>query len=726
MDALITFHGRFSHVLYKDIKTGQAMFIVETEDPHIPRKGGHSGVRCFGYIAHFPKGVPLRITGSMQGSKAPFIQAHTVSVMTENETATRAFLESRTFHGIGPKTAAAIVEEIGHDLFSFCEREDAVDRLENIPQVTRAIAGSLVARVRDYKHLQELVMYLTSYGATYESAKKIYARYGSRAIQVMEENPYILYFAGVAYENREAMAKKSGMRALDERRVSAIIHEAMDRIEASGDTCATLRALLAQIARIEKAANMGYRTSVLVVLANLLTKPGTFVIETFEGIPYIYRKPMATLEEKAARHVVRLTQESEKKKEIPPVALEGIAFDADQKEAFRLLEKPGIAILTGGPGTGKSTLIKGLLQAYKKAYSKETFALCAPTGAAAKRLKEVTGENATTIHRLLDVRPYGKGEIRYKDEYNPLPHTFIVVDEFSMVDTELFTMLCAAIKTGSLLLLVGDENQLPSVGAGNVLKELLQNDRVRVKRLTNIHRQQSGSTIIENAQKIKKGQVDLEINRAFQIYRATSDEEMERMALAMAQKALAKKEEYQIKLYSPLKKRAYRISTYSLNRQIHAMAKGAHTQTLLYNGITFAEGDPVVMLRNNYKKGYMNGDEAKILGLYTRDTGVSVKLQMLDGAIVLLGEDELADMDLGYCITIHKSQGNESDAGIILVPESRGCWTKFDLCRRPRAKKQNIIISENGALERAIRTDYAVQRKTNLNHRIQRLLRQSG
>lgn len=719
----LEFYAFFSHIIYKDQASGKAMYIVESNDETIPRKSGHSGIKCIGYTSNLPKGMPIKIKGVFSGNKtAPIINVESVIPQIEGKSAALSFLNSKTFHGIGPAISKSIVEAIGNNLFDFCRQENAIEQLTKIKGITNRVATDLVNKVNGYTKMQELVEYLTSFGASYSSAKKIFEKYGEDSLLQIKENPYILYFANVSYETREAMAKKVGIRDLDPRRIAAITYEAMDRIETSGNTCATFTDIMESIARIDKSSNMGYKTNAVSVLAYLLSRTNSFEFKNYDDVTYIYRKNMAKLENKAAKHAIRIAKENTFLGNFKPDN-QDIEYDEGQTKAFDLLTKTGIGILTGGPGTGKSTVINGLVKSYKKEYPNHKIALAAPTGAAAKRLKEVTGERATTIHKLLDVRPFGSAEMQYRDEFNPLNQKLIIVDEFSMVDTELFSMLLAAIKTGSLLILVGDEAQLSSVGPGNILKELLENELITVKKLTEVHRQKGNSTILDNSLKIRKGDTNLITDKSFIVKRVNNDIEMEALALNYMKKALKLKNKFKIKLYSPIKKRSYRTSTFNLNSQAHNISN-SNKKTLLYNGVKFSVGDPVIMLKNNYKKGYLNGDEATITRINQDDENISVELIMYDGGQIILKEDELTDMDLAYCITIHKSQGNESDAAIILMPQYPMGMLERSLAyvAITRAKVQNVIISEGDALEKAILTNQTIKRRTNLNNRIKEML----
>lgn len=712
------FYGSFLRNLYRDESSGKTIFAIETNDETAPKQRGYSGTKCVGYIMNLPKGLPVKIIGEV---KKDYILADEIIPQTSDEAAAYSFLNSKIFHGIGPKTSAAIIKVVGHEIFSFCSKETAINDLQKIPGVTQKVATDLVLKVREYKNLQELVRYMTSFGATYSSAKKIYEKYGDNSMSKIKENPYILYFAEVDFENREAIAKKSGISDLDPRRIGAIIHEAMDRIESSGNTCTTIKELMETIEHIEKSANMNYESSVVSVLAYIISHKNKFEIKVYGDTSYIYRTYLARLENKAANHVIRLCQSGSFIGITKPYQPEGVKFDKVQKDAFSILDQSGISILTGGPGTGKSTLINGFIKAYEKAHPNNIISLCAPTGAAAKRLKEVTDRKAVTIHKLLDARPYGRGELQYRDEYNQLGSDLIIVDEFSMVDTELFTMLCSAIKSGALLLLVGDEDQLPSVGPGNLLKELLENEMVRVKKLNKTYRQSGSSTILQNAIEIRRGGSNLKTDNTFIIERVSSSVEMEELALRYMEKAVNQKDKFKIKLYSPIKKRQYNIGTFNLNSKIHEMANGKEIKSFIYNGTKFAINDPVVFLKNNYKKGYLNGDEGTITDIIKKeDDDVIAEIETSEGNKIVLKDGELIDIDLAYCVTIHKSQGSESDAGVILIPKRPKGLLKRNLIyvAITRAKKQNIIISENDALENAVKESLSSDRKTNLNNRI--------
>ena len=312
--------------------------------------------------------------------------------------------------------------------------------------------------------------------------------------------------------------------------------------------------------------------------------------------------------------------------------------------------------------------------------------------------------------------------LQYNNEHNQLQYDLIIADEFSMVDSELCSMLLTGIKQGSMLLIVGDENQLGSVGAGNVLHDLMKSQTIPFVRLTNVYRQQEGSAIIENSIRIRQGRCDLLEDDTFRIIRANNQEEMQKITLDLMKNTDASK--YNIKLYSPIKKEKFPVSTFNLNNQIHSMLDFRKEESIVYNKTVFSRGDKVIMLSNNYKVGYLNGDEGKIVNIFHFESYLTpvVEIQLYDGTIFQIYGENLEDMALAYAITIHKSQGSECDTSLILLPLKPNGMLERSLVYVgiTRAKQKNIIISEKNALEKGIFSNKCIMRTTGLAYLLQR------
>ena len=389
-----------------------------------------------------------------------------------------------------------------------------------------------------------------------------------------------------------------------------------------------------------------------------------------------------------------------------------------------MFDSSGVKILTGGPGTGKSTVIDGLLQYYRQMFPGNSVALCAPTGAAAKKLREVTKGDARTIHKLLDVKPFGKDDMQYKDEYDQLPYDLIIVDESSMIDIELFMMLSSGVKSGALVLFVGDEDQLSSVGPGNVLHDMIDSGYIPSCQLRKVYRQKGDSSIVENSIRMREGNINLVQDDSFEIIRVSNQIELEEKAIEIIQRESKGHRKQDMKVYSPVRNPKYIVSTYFMNKRLHDLFGLKGEKQVVYDGTTFTVGDPIIMVNNNYALGYLNGDEGIVSDIVEEENGMMVMmLTMSDGTFHEISGKYMSDVELAYAITVHKSQGAECDTAIVLLPATPRNMLERSLIYvgATRAKRKNIIITENDALERAIENTQKKNRFSGLNAQVRKI-----
>lgn len=397
-----------------------------------------------------------------------------------------------------------------------------------------------------------------------------------------------------------------------------------------------------------------------------------------------------------------------------------ITYTEKQATAIRLAATSRCMILTGGPGTGKTTTLSGILsRLYDDGY---VVRLCAPTGRAAQRMKEQTGRSAETIHRLLQYTP-GQGFRR--DRRNPVRADVLIVDEASMIDIELMQRLTDALPDGARLIIVGDHDQLPSVGAGNVLRALIQSGVIPTVTLTQIQRQAEGSLIIQNAHRIIHGQMPLWQNRwdgehhdDFLFQRADSDEETAQIVTDLVARRLpAMLPDTEIQVLTPMKKDGIATATASLNTRLQREANPDGTRYTI-NGHEWRQGDRVIQTRNDYDLQVMNGDLGRVTG-FDPLRGLLIDFS---GRTVALDGDHLRHLQLAYAITIHKSQGSEFPVVVIPLTMSHAVMLRRNLFYTAvtRARQLCIIVGSRQALERAVRTEDASVRNTRLEERMRK------
>ncbi|NLT13477.1 MAG: AAA family ATPase, partial [Clostridiales bacterium] len=392
----------------------------------------------------------------------------------------------------------------------------------------------------------------------------------------------------------------------------------------------------------------------------------------------------------------------------------GVKYAEQQREAFQLLKTGGVGIITGGPGTGKTTVIKGLLAAYQKMFPDRVIKLCAPTGRASQRMKEATGREATTIHRLLEYKPF-ENTATYKNGANPIDADFLFVDEGSMISIDVADLLFSAIRSGTTVLIAGDIDQLPSVGTGNVLNDLIESGVIPVIALKKTHRQAEGSVIIDNAKKIREGYSNLSACDDFEIF-VRDDDEIPDVIEEQFLKYYKTEDVFSAQVLVPARKRQG-TGAKDINKRLQAIINTS-SKGLTYSDTTFKTGDKVMLMRNNYtaEDAYFNGDVGVVLS--TDETGLDL---LIDGQKIRIDESQLNDVSLAYATTIHKSQGSEYDVAICVMPSEPSIMLQRNLLYTAitRAKKKVILIAAPNAIDRAVFTRDSVKRQSLLVDRLQ-------
>lgn len=712
------FTGHYVRTLWRDEKTGETIFAMFTKAPDVS-KTEYNNVICRGVIPLYPKDMPLRVSGEEQQDRQGnpiFLVSSCVESSFDKDKAAD-FLASRVFKGIGPKTAERIIETVGGDLFAFAERDDAVEVLEGIKGVRPETAASTVEAIREYRSMRELIAFLMHYGGTYQNALHLHNLYGNDAIRRLKETPYAMVRQGLSYCVCEAIAKEQNTRSFADDRLAALLAECFERSEAEGNTCLDIKKIQKEKERIEKDSNMNYQTDMFFLGAALLKNKSEYIPSTIDGVPTFYSRQMYDLE-KSAVTAIQTLQKAPGEIEITDEAVQkteetlGIRYSEKQREAFGLLRFAGVSILTGGPGTGKTTVLNGLMRCYKELAPDMQILLCAPTANAAKRMRESTGMKAVTVHKLLGLIPNENEETLITNR--DLECGLLVVDEASMLDIELLSCIVKSVKPGTRILLVGDEDQLESVGPGNVLHDLLDSGKIPFCRLDVVYRQSSGSNILENSIRIREGETNLVKDTDFKIITVPADDDIRDTALKVYAKMRNGASPWSCRLLTPVRKVKYQYGTYWLNQELQERYNAGSTG-LVYGNKEFRIGDPVVFLRNNYEAGYINGDEGIVKEYTDSKEGKGLLIRMEDKEIQIEGQ-MLDDVDLSYATTVHKSQGGECDTCIVVVPSAPQGMLKRAMLyvAVTRAKKQVIIIQTEGAVQRAIQNTGHTKRITGL------------
>lgn len=628
------------------------------------------------------------------------------------------YLGSGLIKGIGPVYAGKLVEKFGMETLDIIDNQP--ERIREVEGIGKRRAGMILEAWREQKNIRRVMVFLQGHGVGPIRAVKIFKTYGDQAVELIRDNPYRLAddIWGIGFKIADGVAQKIGF-ALDSphRARAAILHVLND---ASGEGHCFLPWKDLQEICCEK---MQVPPPVLEEAFNRLLLEERVISEG----QAVYLKWLYFSEMQAAKNLAILSKAPPPRKLIDPdLAVDWVSGQIDMKlspgqaEALKLALSGGVSIITGGPGVGKTTILKALVTILRRARWEVT--LCAPTGRAAKRMTETVGLEAKTIHRLLKYKP-GENKFEY-DGSSRLNTDCVIVDEMSMVDIGLFNNLLTAIPPGAGLIMVGDVDQLPSVGAGMALRDLIDSGRIPTARLTEIFRQHENSLIIKNAHRVNRGEYPISPGEEagalsdFYFVNCEDPAKIEEIIIKTVTGRIPARFGFDpiedVQVISPMAKRG--LGAQVLNDRLQEVLNPGPVELTSY-GRAFKTGDKVMQIRNNYDKEVFNGDMGRIVSI----NGDMQFLQVnFDGSLVEYDFSELDEIVLAYACTVHKSQGSEFPA--VVMPLYTG---HFILLQRnllytalTRAKKLAVMVGSRKALGIAIGNDKIVKRHTRLKERI--------
>lgn len=621
------------------------------------------------------------------------------------------YLESGMIKGIGPVYAERIVKKFGLETLKIIDEEPK--KLREINGIGEKRAILIENCWHQQKAIRDVMIFLQQHGVSPAFAQKIYKAYGDASIGKVKSDPFALAkeIHGIGFKIADGIAKGLGMPADCSMRIDAGIEYVLWELSNNGHTCFPEKELIVEAANI-----LGVGAARITDRMEVLVKDGHLVRE--ENLVWV--KPLYLAETGIARELQRLGQAQSSLREIKiDKALEWvqaqlkIELAEQQKIAVSAALAQKVHIITGGPGTGKSTITKAILRITEKLTDK--IILAAPTGRAAKRMSEITQKKASTIHMLLEM-DFQVGGFK-KNRENPLECALIIIDEASMIDTLLMYNLLKAIPTTARVIFIGDIDQLPSVGPGNVLKDLIASQKLGVTRLTEIFRQAAGSRIVTNAHRINSGEFpDLSFHPKtdFQFLAGETPEEILKVIVELVTHDLPKTHRFHrfldIQVLSPMKRGIIGIE--NLNVILQQRLNPSQTP-LSRMGRTFHVGDKVMQTRNNYQKLVFNGDVGRITAIDLSEQTVTVAF---DERLVCYEFSEIDELVLAYAVSIHKYQGSECPCIIIPVHT-----THFKMLHRnllytgiTRGKKLVILVGTEKAIAIALHNDAVQKRYTGL------------
>ncbi|RBP62639.1 exodeoxyribonuclease V alpha subunit [Alkalibaculum bacchi] len=646
------------------------------------------------------------------------------------------YLSSGIIAGIGEKKAKLLIEHFGEDVVDIIRYNPG--RLTEIPGIGEKTAEMISESFNENREVMETIVYLSNFGISSTYAMRIYKVYKNNSINIIKENPYqiISDVPGMGFKTADAIAMSVGIERDSIFRIMAGVHYALGSCYRDGHM------YLSEDALIQKASSLLMVEKELVEhqIEELALK-GDIKLQIIDEERVYYSMPLFKAEENVANTLVRLNNYEYEKERIDIDNVIGkfqkeneIELDLIQVEAIKAAIQNGIIIITGGPGTGKTTIINCILDIFKRLNYE--VALAAPTGRAAKRMGESTGEKATTIHRLLE---YGfssdeTSQSFEKNEENPLEYDVIIIDEASMIDTVLMNSLLKAVSVGMRIIFVGDVNQLPSVGPGNVLKDLIDSKLLRVVKLTKIFRQAQESMIVVNAHRINNGEMPVLNDKEkdfFFIEGYTGDKVKSKIVNLCTNRLKQYDFMEDVQVIAPVKKGPTGVLelNIALQESVNPADKIKKEKTI--GSVTFREGDKIMQIKNNYQKEWdliVGGESGK--GIFNGDMGIIEKIYLENKKLVAIFDhdkrvvydfEELDEIMHAYAITVHKSQGSEFPVVIMPIFKGPSILLNRNLFYTAitRAKSLVILVGNIQYLPAMIQNTNSVKRNTGLRQRIE-------
>lgn len=662
------------------------------------------------------------------------------TVVPQTEVQILMYLSAGIVKGIGPSTAKKIVDKFGAKSLDILRDEPLL--LSSIKGISDAKALQMNESFLSKTVMQSLVMFLQPFGVTPAFAVKVFKALGNGAVLKIKENPYILCeIEGIGFKTADKIASRMGINPFDENRLEQGVLFVMREFILSGSTYSDFSSIVSASSNMLSCDRAVAENALMRLISS-----GKIIREYIDGetalyLPAYYNAELGTARKIAALCSVPVRCEPQKTEQIIDIIEKAgnTELSSDQKQACIKACTNNVFIITGGPGTGKTTIIKTIISVMEREH--KTVALCAPTGRAAKRMTQTCGLEAKTIHRLLEFNfSDGESQSFSRNETFPIDEDVVIVDEMSMVDILLMYSLVRALKPGAQLIMSGDADQLPSVGAGNVLRDMIDSGKIPMMRLTKIYRQASESMIIVNAHRINAGEEPLLNikNKDFyfldrpdtaSILTTVSDLCTIRLPKAYGYSPLS-----DIQVISPSRKTSLGVSELNRVLQEKLNPKAAEKTEKEYGNTTYRTGDKVMQIKNNYTISWRDiktGSPGE--GIFNGDIGIIEEIDLKDGFVkILFDEDkqakyefsQLEEIELAYSVTVHKSQGNEFPAIIMPIYPSSAMLMSRNLLYTAltRAKELVVLVGRRDVMYKMIKNNRENDRKCGLSKKLKDLM----
>lgn len=733
---MVTIEGMVEGVVFRNEENGYTIFKLKCEKEI---------VTVVGLVPYINEGQEYKVDGEwiVHPKFGKQFKLETIcEIIPTTTSGIEKYLASGVIEGIGKVTASKIVDFFGEETLKIMDNN--IERLSEIPGIGKKKIDTITKSYTEKRVTKDIVMFFQSYGITVNMAMKIYKKFGASCVNLVRDNPYILTenVSGIGFKTADTIAKSLGVEKDSLFRVKSGITYVVNEFCAMGNTFIPLEKLTERGMKLLEISNEKMDEGIYELILD-----GKIKIEHVESIAAVYSMSYLYLEMSVTKKIIDLATTKYNKLNLD-IDLEIRNFEKNAK--FRLAKSQreavegaflnGIEVITGGPGTGKTTIINCIVSIFENLGLKVFMA--APTGRAAKRMSEATGREAKTIHRLLEIGKYNEDDIdEIENETSNVECDVLIVDEASMIDISLMNALLKAMQLGTRLIIVGDVDQLPSVGPGNVLRDIIESEAVKVVRLNEIFRQGQESMIVQNAHLINEGKMPIlnSKNSDFYLERAMDSEIMLEKIIGLVQTRLPKFNKSwdsikDIQVLSPMRKGDMGIDNLNIELQkvLNPKSKGKKEKELR-EGV-FRIGDKVMQIKNNYTlewhkkgsyeegKGIFNGDVGYITDIDDEKNIVTVTFE--DDKVVDYEEADLDEITLAYAVTIHKSQGSEFP--VVVMPMFMGPPLLMNrnllYTGITRAKKLVVLVGSTQVVEFMKNNNRSFERYSGLKWRIREII----
>ena len=727
MQQLDRLEGTISYITFTSQDTGFTVLELQTDDDLVTVVGEMVGVA---------PGQQLVVQGTYANHPSFGIQFKVQNyevALPSDENAIYAYLASGAVKGIGPVTAKRIIKAFGANALEILECDPV--QLATVKGISYRQAVDIQTEFKRIYGIQDVIMNLSNYGLTASQAIALYGVYGQATTEIISQNPYLLCNdpTFLPFERADNIANRMMMEYDSHQRIAGGVLYVLRHNSQKGHCCVPYDRLVETVS-----AFIGVEPEKVEGVIEEKCDEGELFCEEINERPFVYLAQLYVAELVSCQKLTQLMASKPKTNiDISAVIntvqnILDIKYAPNQIKALEKVADSSVCIITGGPGTGKTTLVKGIISMFEM--QADVVSLCAPTGRAAKRLSELSGKNAKTIHRLLEVVPGTKNDIKFqRNQDNPIPCDVLIVDECSMVDIVLFSQLITAVKDGCRVVLVGDYNQLPAVGPGNILKDLLDCGIVPNVQLTDIFRQARESDIVVNSHAINQGVYPNTGGRTGDYFFIESGENVEDYITGLVQTRLPRAYGFDsfedIQILSPSRKR--RGGTVNLNAALQSALNPENPAKpeIAFNGVVFRLGDKVMQIKNNYDLQFVRDNGETDVGVFNGDIGQIIAVDKFNKSLTVKIDDKtyvypqefFPQLEHAWAVTVHKSQGSEFKAVILCISDTPNelqyrnlLYTAFT-----RAKELLVVVGRSEIMARMVHNSKKQLRYSGVKHFIE-------